>query len=167
MNRPGELRHGSAFPRPEGVAQTGGSFAAPRDSPAEELLLSPDLDPLPGAGDGGIDQLARQDGGVAVGQKQQDRFEFRSLTFMDRQGIDGFVFGKTDRSETANAAPVDAKKCTQFSAPLRIGQDETDIAVEEPQAIIVFRDHHRAAGVPGAVCADETRLAEDAFAKDD
>ena len=60
--------------------------------------------------------------------------KFRALALVDRQGIDGFMGGQTDRGETTQPAGRVPEECAQFPVAFRIVEDEPDIANEPPRS---------------------------------
>ena len=84
---------------------------------------------------------------------------------MDRQGIDSFMGGQTDRCETTQPTGRVPEECTQFPVAFRIGEDEPDIAIKQLHPIIIFCDHHRTSRVSGSADPYKPPLEKDALAQ--
>jgi len=107
---------------------------------------------LAGAGDAGIEQFPGQNRVGAVGQDQRGMCEFGALGFMDGQGVD-----RLHRLQATGQDPMDARAgrrgerdAQAFAAVARVGQPQrdADIAVHQPQAVVVADDQYGPALVP-------------------
>ena len=94
-------------------------------------------------------------------EKHENAVELGTLALVDRHCIDRLMEGETHRGNFAHPATRGREENAGGVPGLRIGKDDTHIAVEKLQVIVVDRDHHRAPPVPAAVQVDQALFGKD------
>ena len=90
-----------------------------------------------------------------IGQDEQDRIKLGSLAFVDRHGINRFIFGQAlGRKPPVLTCPV-RENSRQFAIFIGIGQDQADISIVKPELGMIAGDHHRLTAIAGPSGTDE------------
>ena len=91
------------FSRRQRITQARGPADALRNSRTKNLFLEPKFDAFPRPRDSGVEQLPGQHRALPVRQNEQDAVELRSLAFVNRHRVGGFMLGQANRQELAQA----------------------------------------------------------------
>ena len=109
---------------------------------------------LPGAGNAGINELARQHAAAVFRQHQHRVLELRTLRFMHGHGKRGIDVAQPRGQHAAHGVAF-GKIHAQGAGPGRVGQGQADVAVEHAGAVVVAGDHDRPSDVPFAAAAQQ------------
>jgi hypothetical protein len=125
-----------------------GGSAPVADGQVEGAALADDHDQLAGAGDGGVEEGAAEQRGVAHQERDHHRWELGALGLVDRDGV-----GVGQGVETAKRV-VDLAAVVELDQQLLFGwvdrQDRAEVAVEDFQVVVVLELQHPVAGAVGS-----------------
>ena len=122
------------------------------DSGLEGLFGGPEVNAGFGAGDGGINQLASEEGCSTVGEDDGDMVEAGALRFVDSHGEGGFVFRQKVAGNWVGAA---LEEGGGLVVAVGVGEDDADIAVEEVGFVVIGGNEDDAVVVEFAAAVGE------------
>ena len=99
-----------------------------------------------GPGDGGVEELARQQPGVDLGQQHGDVVGLAALALVDRQRVHGLDLGEPGGGEVEH--PAAGRRHQPAELAVGTAYDDPGLAVVDAEAVVVVGDQDRAAGVP-------------------
>ena len=136
------------------LLQAAGAADGTVDGSGEDGLVTGEQHFFSGAGDGGIDQLSGQEGGVGGGQDHQDLAKLRTLAFVDGHGKDCLAcrqpVGLVSLEAAVFALKPDLECAGSGRLRRRVREADADVAVEEVEAIVVVEDNYRPTGIPAS-----------------
>ncbi len=122
-------------------------------------------EPVAGAGDTGVHQLLGQHRVQRVRQDQRGMGELRTLRLVHGHGEHGVHLDQAARQDEAHAAATvvaregHAQREAQAAVVVALGQaqGDADIAVHQPQAVVVARHQYRPPLVPAVIGLDQAK----------
>ena len=138
----------------EAVAEQGGAaqVAGVAHRPLQGLGLGEQDDQPPGAGDGGIEQVAAQHATVLAQQRQHDGRVLRALRLVDGDRVGD---GQAVQLVGGIGEPAAVHGDLERLRPLVDGGDPADIAVVDLAVVVVLELHHLVAQRQAALAAGE------------